>query len=127
MFAQNVESRMIYGFDIDGTLTIPSIAKLADDLYDAGHEVYIITGGLKTKEDPEIGQREKHRKKQLSKLIKNYTKLIICVGYTTQEVAKMKGEVCIKENIGLMFEDTLLYINWIRQITDGKTIVVSVV
>lgn len=123
----NVGDLMKYGFDIDGTLTIPAIAKLANDLYKAGYEIYIITGGLKTNEDPELEIRKKHRKNQLKNLIEGYTKLIICVGYTTQEVAKMKGEVCLQENIGIIFEDTPLYINWIRQITKGNTAVVSVV
>lgn len=51
-----------YAFDIDGTLTIPAIKNLANDLYDAGHVICIITGGLrKPDEEHKMGTRIQQR------------------------------------------------------------------
>jgi len=55
-----------YAFDIDGTL--PQIKTLANDLYDAGHQIIVITGGLrKVGEGHKLGTRTLDRKKQLRK------------------------------------------------------------
>lgn len=116
---------MKIAFDIDGTLTIPAIKNLANALHNAGHDIYIITGGLrKPHEDHKIGTRTKHRRAQLKELGVTPTKLFVCVGITTEEVAREKALICNDAQIELIFEDSRLYIDTIRKCT--KTIVVDV-
>lgn len=95
-----------YGFDLDGTLDIPSIAKLANDLYDAGHDIYIITGGFSDSGEWTISEREK----KLAKLGVQYTEIIRCLKPTFEEIGKEKGRVCKERKISLLFDDSDTYI-----------------
>jgi DNA-binding LacI/PurR family transcriptional regulator len=115
-----------YGFDIDGTLTIPAIRNLASHLFASGHKIHIITGGLrKPNEEHKIGTRMAHRQKQLEKLgVSLYHSLHVCVGVTTEEVANEKAKVCREQGIDVMFEDSRIYIDIIRNYS--KTVVVDV-
>jgi DNA-binding LacI/PurR family transcriptional regulator len=106
-----------YAFDIDGTLTQMQIRDLARHLYDAGHTIYIITGGLArygiTEEDQQ--KRIKEREKQLRELGVKYHKLFVCIGKDTKEVAMQKATVCATHKPVIIFEDTPKYINAIEK------------
>jgi hypothetical protein len=115
---------MKYAFDIDGTLTIRAIATLANDLYAAGHIINIITGGLKKQgEDDEFERRKDHRYKQLEDLGVKFHRLYICVGINTAEVAAQKAKLCRDLDIGLIFEDSDLYIRAIRNAAPKTTVI----
>jgi len=117
---------MKYAFDIDGTLTIPAVATLANDLYHAGYILTIITGGLKRAgEDDDFARRHDHRYKQLEDLGVNFNELYICVGVTTDDVAAQKAKLCRDLEIGIIFEDSEVYIQTIRR-ESPKTLVIDV-
>lgn len=95
-----------YGFDLDGTLDIPAIAQLANDLYAAGHEVYIVTGGFGDRGEWTITEREK----KLTRLKVRYTEIIRCLKPTFEEIGQEKGRVCHERGIILLFDDSDTYI-----------------
>ena len=107
----------VYGFDIDGTLTVPTIAKLANDLHDAGHTIIIITGGLRAHDSAsdDMEERRNHRKEQLTDLGVKYHDLYVCVGYDTTQVAALKGRVCKDNKVSILFEDTPLFTEAVRR------------
>ena len=99
-----------YGFDLDGTLTKPAIAQLANDLFDAGHEIYVITGGL-----ADTGEwTEEARQKLLESLGVRYTEIVRCLAPTLAEIAQIKNQACKERNIILMIDDWDIYLNAIE-------------
>lgn len=90
-----------YGFDLDGTLEVPHIAQLARDLYNAGHEVHVITGA-----NADTGPWTlESRQEQLAYLQVPYTELHRCFGKTLTEIAAAKITVLKENKIKLMIDD----------------------
>jgi hypothetical protein len=104
------KTKMNYGFDLDGTLTRPAIAALANTLYAAGHGIYIITGGLA---DTGAWTMEK-RKQLLFDLGVSYTEIIRCLAPTFSEIAQLKAQACKDYGISVMFDDMDVYLNAIQ-------------
>jgi len=94
-----------YGFDLDGTADLPAIRDLANDLYDAGHEIYIITGEMADTGEWTIEARiAKCRSLGLK-----YTEIVRCFGGSLHEIAEVKRAECAERGICLMFEDSHIY------------------
>jgi hypothetical protein len=104
------KTKMNYGFDLDGTLTRPAVAALANALYAAGHGVYVITGGLAG-----IGDWTMERRKQLLfDLGVRYTEIIRCLAPTFPEIALLKAQACEDYGISVMFDDMDVYLSAIQ-------------
>ena len=108
-----------YGFDIDGTLTRTSIARLANELFQAGHEIHVITGALRDEGMWTISAREL----QLKDLGVRYTELHRCFGDSLERIGAEKAKVCAGLGLVMMFEDSSTYIRHIG----GKTLCCFVV
>ena len=101
---------MNYGFDLDGTLTKPAIAQLANDLFDAGHRIYVITGGMADSGEWTIERRQE----LLAKLGVKYTKVVRCLAPSFREIADLKNKACQEYNISVMLDDMDIYLNAIQ-------------
>jgi hypothetical protein len=95
-----------YGFDLDGTLDKPELARLANDLHDAGHQVYVITGGLADAGEWALDARER----RLDALGMRYTEIIRCIHPDVRQIGRLKGEACARLGIGVLFDDSRLYL-----------------
>ncbi len=100
-----------YGFDLDGTVTRPHIARLANDLYAAGHEVYVITGGL-----GDFGEWTMEARVEYLKMLGvNYTEIVRCIAPRWEEIALIKGTECAKRGITVMLDDMPVFLDGIRK------------
>lgn len=96
-----------YGFDLDGTLDRPGIAQLANDLHDAGHEVWVVTGGL-----ADAGEwTQEARRRKLAALGVRYTGIARCINPDVRQVGIQKGEVCARLGITILLDDDRLYLD----------------
>jgi hypothetical protein len=108
------------GFDLDGTLDRPELAKLANQYYSTGHEVHVITV-------VQLGQAgyvttRKAKIDKLAKLGVKYTKLHLVRGQTYSECGIAKAEVINKEGIVLMFDDAPTFVKMMVKFTRGCTV-----
>jgi hypothetical protein len=104
-----------YGFDLDGTLDQPGIAQLANDLFDAGHEVYVVTGGLDETGEWTLAEREL----RLARLGVRYTAVVRCIHPDITEIGRLKGEQCERLDIRLLVDDSPLYLQGAQAATDA--------
>jgi hypothetical protein len=112
----------VYGFDLDGTLTRPEIRNLANDLFAAGHKVYVITGGLS-----DTGEWTKEaRVKYLKHLGVNYTDIIRCLHPTWEGIAEMKGQACKRLGVQVMLDDMPVFLNGIRAVCPSAALLLVV-
>jgi len=95
-----------YGFDLDGTLDREPIRQLARDLFEAGHKIYIVTGGL---EDSGEWTAES-RMQRLKDLGVPYTNIVRCLHPDITKIGAMKGDACRKLGIALLIDDSMMYI-----------------
>ena len=103
-----------YGFDLDGTLDQPALALLANDLYDAGHEVYVITGGLSDSGEWTLAARED----RLAALGVRCTDIIRCLDPDVRNIGALKGKACARLGITVMLDDMPLFMNGIATASD---------
>lgn len=96
-----------YGFDLDGTLDRPALARLANDLHDAGHEVYVVTGGLGDTGEWTLPARER----TLAALGVRYTAIMRCIDPDIRQLGLLKGEQCARLGIAVMVDDDRLYLD----------------
>lgn len=100
-----------YGFDLDGTLTRPALAQLANDLYDAGHEVWVITGGL-----ADSGEwTAEARRSRLTALGVRCTGIIRCISPDVRKIGVLKGEWCRELGAAVMLDDDRLYLDGVAE------------
>lgn len=95
-----------YGFDLDGTLDRPALARLANDLYDAGHQVYVVTGGLADSGEWTLAAREA----RLAALGARYTDVVRCIDADIHQLGRLKGEACARLGITVLFDDSRDYL-----------------
>lgn len=95
-----------YGFDLDGTLTRPELAMMANDLWRAGHEIYVITGGLADTGEWTMEARIAY----LKQLGVHYTAIVRCIDPDIHEIGALKGKECTRLNIAVMIDDAQLYL-----------------
>lgn len=109
-----------YGFDLDGTLEVPFIAQLARDLYEAGHEVHVVTGA-----NSDTGPWTlEARQEQLAYLKVPYTELHRCFGTTLKDIAAEKVRVLRENKIKLMIDDMPEYCKAMAQAEVGQILFV---
>jgi hypothetical protein len=109
-----------YGFDLDGTLDRPALARMANDLYDAGHEVYVVTGGL-----AEAGAWTlEARKRKLAALGVRYTKIVRCIDPDIRKLGVMKGLECSRLGIDVLLDDSRLYLDGIAAVSGAVRLLV---
>ena len=108
---------MKVGFDLDGTLDRPEIARLANMYYDAGIEVHVITV-------VQLGQTgyittRKAKMDKLTLLGVRYTKLHLVRGQTYNECGIAKADVINAEGIVLMIDDAPSFVKMIVKHAPG--------
>ena len=108
---------MHIAIDIDGTLTrYPTqLGALMASLI-AENQITILTGTLDNTCDSMFAMR----RAQLGNLgigQSLYTKLFICYGRSTDEVAARKAEFCRDNQVHMVFEDTRKYLEAIQKIS----------
>ena len=111
---------MKIGFDLDGTLDRPELARLANMYMDAGFEVHVITvvqlgqaGYITTKAE---------KIKKLAKLGVRYTKLHLVRGETYSACGVAKAEVINEEGIIMMFDDAPTFVKMTVKFTKNCTV-----
>lgn len=95
-----------YGFDLDGTLDNLVLAQLANDLYDAGHEVWVVTGGLADTGEWTLEARER----RLAALGVRYTGIVRCIHPDIRQVGLLKGRECERLGISVLVDDDRQYL-----------------
>lgn len=95
-----------YGFDLDGVLSRPALAQLANDLYDAGHDVYVVTGALADTGEWTLPAR----RLQLKRYGVRYTEILRVMDPDLGRIGELKGRVCDQFGITVLIDDSLLYL-----------------
>lgn len=106
----------VYAFDLDNTLERPEIAQLANDLYDAGHEVHVVTGGLADSGEWTM----EARKARLAENGVRYTSLRRCLDPDIRNIGAIKGSVCHELGASVIFDDRADYLEGVR--TTSRTV-----
>jgi len=107
-----------YGFDLDGTLDRPGIAQLASDLFDAGHEVWVITGGLADAGEWTMQAREQ----KLASLGVRYTGIVRCIDPDVRRIGALKGEQCTRLGVVVMLDNDRPYLNGMAATSDSARV-----
>ena len=106
---------MKVGFDLDGTLDVPALRDLANALYAAGHEVFVVTGGL-----ADTGAwTQVERERRLAALGVNYTEIVRCITPRAEDIGRLKAQACTERDIPLLIDDDGSYINGARAESAG--------
>lgn len=112
---------MVFCFDIDGTISAKPIVfkEIMRSLMRCGHEVYPLTAMREYEgspyEDIRINQLASF---DLHKGI-DFTDVVVCVSSTLDGCGSLKGKFCSDMKAVMMVEDTDLYINEIKKVSDG--------
>jgi hypothetical protein len=109
-----------YGFDLDETLDRPALAQLANDLHDAGHEVYVVTGGLSDEGEWTMAARQE----KLAALGVRCTAVIRCIDPDIARVGVLKGQECRRLGIAVMIDDSRLYLDGVAAASDAVRLLV---
>ena len=95
-----------YAFDLDGTLDRPGLAQMANDLYDAGHQVYVVTGGL-----AEVGEWTlEAREAKLAALGVRCTEIIRVIDPDIGQIGRLKGDACNRLGAAVLIDDAPSYL-----------------
>lgn len=98
----------IYAFDLDGTLDVPAIARLARDLYAAGHKIHVVTGWLDPIcKDIELVRQSKTQKLEALGVPYHEMHLVRAPVRDFSIVAKAKAEILKKIEAGLFIDDMI--------------------
>jgi len=89
-----------WGFDLDGTLDHPEIRDLANVLFDAGHEVHILTGFV-----PGGTYTESAKMEKIKRLGVRCTRVHLCEGDTMEEIGYVKAQILNRLDIPFMIDD----------------------
>lgn len=109
-----------YGFDLDGTLDKPALAQLANDLFDAGHKVYIVTGGLADSGEWTLGARIA----RLHSLHVRYTEIVRCIHPDINQLGRIKGEACNGLGISVLLDDAPSYLQGVGTVSQTQRLLV---
>ena len=97
---------MKFGFDLDGTLDRTQIRLLSNALYEAGHEVHVITGGMTDTGEWTMAARIA----KCDSLGIMRTAIHRAFGPDLHAIGLEKARILKELGIGLMFEDSSSYI-----------------
>lgn len=95
-----------YAFDLDGTLDKPWITQLCNDLYDAGHTILIVTGGLADSGEWTVPAREQ----RLQQLGVKYSEIVRVIDPDIQKIGGLKGRICAERKAIVLFDDADMYL-----------------
>lgn len=109
-----------YGFDLDGTVSVPAVRDLANDLFDAGHEIYIITGGLADSGEWTMAAREA----RLALYGVRYTEIIRCIDPDINQLGRIKGAECNRLGVTVIFDDAIPYLQGIGEVSSVQRMLV---
>jgi hypothetical protein len=104
---------MKFGFDLDGTLDHEEIRMIANTLFDAGHEVHILTGFV-----PGGTYTEQMKLDKCQRLKLKYTKLHLCQGDSMEDIGYVKAQTLRQYDIPFMIDDDPTFV---RQMTYYST------
>lgn len=107
----NLYKKLRFGMDLDGNLDTPEIVELSNILFDAGHEIYIVTGGMGDYGEWTVEERVK----KLNRLGVKYTEIIRCLKPNIDEIGIEKGRVCKELGIKLLFDDSQVFVSHARK------------
>lgn len=104
---------MNFAFDIDGTITaIPGpLASIMTALFDAGHEVHVLTGTMDSEITANHVSKRWDQLRDLGVDVDKVTNLKI----VTNPPLTAKRDYCFEMNIDLMFEDS---VEWSKPIQE---------
>ena len=106
---------MKIGFDLDGTLDVPALRDLANALHAAGHEVYVVTGGLADTGEWTMPAREQ----RLAALGVNCTEIVRCITPRIADIGALKAQACVEREIPILLDDSGMYIDGARAASSG--------
>lgn len=109
-----------YGFDLDGTLDRPALARMANDLYDAGHDVYVVTGGLAEAGEWTLAARER----KLKALGVRYTAVVRCLDPDIRKLGTLKGLECSRLGIDVLVDDSKFYLDGVAAVSGAVRLLV---
>lgn len=109
-----------YGFDLDGTVSLPAIRDLANDLYDAGHDVYIITGGLADSGEWTMQARID----RLQEYGVRYTEIVRVLDPDISKLGRLKGDECNRLGVSVMLDDAVPYLVGIGEVSHVQRLLV---
>ena len=104
---------MKFGFDLDGTLDHEEVRTIANTLFEAGHEIHILTGFVNNG-----GYTEQMKLDKCQRLGLKYTKLHLCEGENREDIGYVKAQILRQFNIPFMIDDDP---EFVRQMTYYST------
>lgn len=110
---------MKYGFDLDGTLDHPELLALANLLFDAGHEVHVLTGFV-----PGGGYTSLKKYEKLARLGVRCTAVHLCEGETNEEIGYSKAVVLNRLGIPFMVDDDPVFVRQMAYYSGARILMV---
>lgn len=104
--------------DIDGTITRwPAACKA---VLDAFPDAVILTGNIENGATQE--QFVTARREQLRQYIGETDRdIVVCVGCSVPDVARLKGEYCRDNSIGMLLDDSDIYLDAVAKISPATS------
>lgn len=94
---------MKFGFDLDGTLDREEVAEMARALYNAGHEIHVLTVG---RLGPRYESTRELKELKLAHLKVPYSFLHLVEGDNFSEAGYAKAQIINREGIVTMIDDS---------------------
>lgn len=110
---------MKWGFDLDGTLDHEEIRDLANVLFDAGHEVHILTGSV-----PGSDYTEEKKVAKCHRLGVRYTQLHLCAGNSMEEIGYVKAQYLNRLGIKFMVDDDPIFVRQMAHYSPARLLMV---
>ena len=110
---------MKWGFDLDGTLDHEEIRDLANVLYDAGHEVHVLTGFC-----PDTGYTAEMKMAKIKRLGVRCTKVHLCEGDSMEEIGYSKAQTLRYHDIRFMVDDDPTFVKVMTHYSTARILMV---
>ncbi len=110
---------MKFGFDLDGTLDHEEIRTISNCLFDAGHEIHILTGFI-----PTGTYTAQQKVDKLTRLGVKYTKLHLCEGQTMEDMGYVKAQILRNFDIPFMIDDDPTFVKQIAHYSNARIVMV---
>lgn len=122
------ERKLIYCFDMDGTLTKHPrvLGEMMRSLKKAGHTVYILTGSLGETPPDKLNAYRLNQAKELGIGLDCFDDIVSCIYPSFEGVADLKGRFCKENKVDFMVDDMALYIQSIKQHSPETTMLAVV-
>jgi len=110
---------MKFGFDLDGTLDHEEIRTISNALFDAGHEIHILTGFI-----PTGTYTSQQKLDKIARLGVKYTKLHLCEGATMEEMGYVKAQILRQYDIPFMIDDDPTFVKQMTYYSTSRIVMV---